>query len=171
MRDDRMKWAALPETFLPVTRDRVAVTSCDVGRQYLVSGISAVAHGNASGWPDVVTNRAYRLQISRDQSLHVGGDAQPAGWQADVSLAVSDMSDGYHVFQVSGPAAFDLLCRGAELDLQMLSHSVARQLWGMHVLLYRHTSDSTYRLHVERGFAMALFTALARAADQVALAD
>ena len=166
MRDDRMKWTALPEVFLPVRRDGVVITPRDIRRQYLVSGVSTGTHGDSAEWPDVVEGDAYAVRISRDQSLRAGGDAIPTGWQAKTLQAVSDMSGGFQVFDVTGPLAFDTLCRGAELDLNLPSPSVARRLWGMRVLLYRHGNDTTFRLHVERSFAMPLYAALITAADQ-----
>lgn len=168
MRDDRMKWAPLPDTFLTAARDRVTIAPRHVGFQYLVSGLSVVSDGSHIGWPEVCVRPDYTLSIRRDQILRVGCVQQATGWIAETGQAVSDMSDGYQVFEVSGPKAFDVLSRGAELDLSLASASTARALWGVSTLLYRHGNDTTFRLHVERSYAMGLYMALVTAADQAA---
>lgn len=158
MRDDRSKWPPAPADFSRLESDAVVVTHSNVGRQYLISGPSVVQDMKGEiGWPDVAQTGEYVLRTRRDQTLHVGGPAQETGWIGTRGLAISDMTAGYCVFSLSGTGAFALLSRGAELDLARPSRSVARYMWGMNTILYRHKVSDSYRLHVERGLAPALY--------------
>ena len=161
MRDDRLKWAPVPDPLEAISGEAVSLAPCHVGRQYLVSGVSiATQDAFVGGWPTVITGEDYTLRIARDQVLQVGCTSRTTGWDAETSHALSDMTDGFEVFEVTGARAIDVLQRGAELDLNHSSRSVARDLWGMRVLLYRHGSEETFRLHIERSHAHALYQAL-----------
>ena len=152
-----------------MTGQAVSLSSSHVGHQYVVSGLSIDATENiaAGGWPDVITGREYALHLARDRVLQVGGAPRATGWDPERGQAVSDMTDGYCVFTLAGERAFDVLCRGAELDLRQQSRSVARLLWGMQVFLYRHETDTTFRLHIERSDAQSLYLALRTALRQI----
>lgn len=161
MRDDRLKWTAQPAEFAPISCDGVTVSVCDVGAQHLISGPRVEA---GAGWPDMVAGAIYNLTVRRDMVLAVGTAPRNTGWDARRQEAVSDVSDGYRVFEISGPDSMKLLCRGAEIDIDLPSASVARMMWGMSIMLYRFEDASTFRLHAERGYALALHQALCSAA-------
>lgn len=163
MRDDRHKWQPVPDEFPPLTYATVSVSVCNVGHQYLLSGLSVSTH-NTGSWPSILQGEKYTLRLRRDQILEVGGTGRDTGWHSDHAFAVSDMTDGYQVISVSGTGAFDLLCRGAELDLNIASGSVARHLWDFSALLYRYEHAQSYRIHIERSNANALYWALEAAA-------
>ena len=109
------------------------------------------------GWPDVATGEAYRITLRRDRVVDVGGEAPEEGWNAERGEATSDITDGWSVFDLSGPRAFDILKRGTEISLDTLSASVARRLFGLDVWLYRHSNDGWHRQrkHIGRSFGYA----------------
>ena len=162
MRDDRSKWLPAQEPLAPLNADNVTVRVVNLGNQYVVSGLSiAQDSGRGAGWPDLVADASYELRLRYDQILSVGGENRDTGWDANNQIAVSDMSDGYRVFTVAGARAFACLCQGAELDLALHSRSVIRRLWDYDVLLYRHGTETDFRLHIERHSAEGLYRILA----------
>jgi hypothetical protein len=163
MRDDRQKWTPVPDHYAPLRSATVTVAPRPPVRQTLVSGATVLQDaGSAIGWPDIAGTSPYRICLNRDQILEVEGDAQATGWDAARGCAISDMTDGYVVFDISGPGGLDLLCTGGEIRLQESSRSVVRRLWGMDVLLYRYMNPRRFRLHVTRSLAPALHHRLGR---------
>jgi len=136
------------------------VTQLPIKRQVLISGVNALAASQLTrvGWPgDVNTDRTdrYALVLRRDRLLEINGEQRIDGWDDTSQCAVSDVTDGYVVFEISGSGAQDLLKQGGFINTDQPSPSVARQLFGQSVLLYR-TNALSYRLHINRMFAQSL---------------
>lgn len=156
MRDDRNRWNAPGSLGLPLEGPGVTVTPVTDLQQVLISGPDVRrSFATLVEWPDVAQGGSYTLSLRRDRVMVIGGPARTEGWQESSQQAVTEMSDGYEVLDIAGPAAFDLLRRGAELSLTSPSRSVARLLFGMGTILYRHGSESTFRVHVGRSQAEA----------------
>ncbi|MDB9707250.1 hypothetical protein OAA76_01520 [Planktotalea frisia] len=149
MRDDRNKWDELRGVDDIIDTNGAMVSTVSCPRQTLISGVNVLQQtGPVIGWPDIATSRTYSLSVRRDRVLIVGGDFREDGWHQDLGQAVSDASGAYTVLEISGPNAFELLKRGTELSLKIPSRSVARLAFGVGVFLYRHTNETTFRLHV-----------------------
>jgi hypothetical protein len=158
MRDDRRKWTLIPDHYTPLSSATVTVAPCPLARQTLISGATVLQDaGTVIGWPDIAGAGPYTLCLTRDQVLEVEGEARASGWDAARGRAISDMTDGYLVFDISGAGGPNLLSTGGEISVQDSSRSVVRRLWGMDVLLYRYMDPQRFRLHVTRSLAPALY--------------
>lgn len=163
MRDDRHKWTPAPDSYPPLAGARVTIALCPRMRQTLISGATVLHDApEAIGWPDIAGAGPCLLCLARDQLLEVSGEARAAGWENTRGRAISDITDGYVVFDLTGPGGLDLLSTGGEISLGENSRSVVRRLWGMDVLLYRHTAPERFRLHVTRSCAPALYHRLGK---------
>ncbi|QBY00890.1 hypothetical protein E2K80_09255 [Rhodophyticola sp. CCM32] len=162
MRDDRHKWDFIDDATLPLTAVGVTIALAPIQRQTLVSGPRILKQfKDASGWPDVVSQDPYALAIRRDRVLLVDHDQVPQdGWHDDLEQAVSDATDAYSVYDISGPNAFELLKRGGEVSLAVPSRSVARLLFGMGVFLYPYKNPQSFRIHVGRAHGQAMLQSL-----------
>lgn len=166
MRDDRHKWAPLASGTVVDLRT-ATLTPVKLHRQTLISGPDVLRQTELPvvQWPDVIGRESYALSLRRDRVLMVNGAAIATGWDQAKSWAVSNASDAFAVFDLSGADAFDLLTRGAELSLDSPSNSVTRRLFGLDVMLYRAAlPDPTYRLHVATAMQDALINHLSSAA-------
>jgi heterotetrameric sarcosine oxidase gamma subunit len=80
-----------------------------------------------------------------------------SGWSDGV--ATTDISDGYLLFDVTGPAALDVMAMGAEYDFTskrtLPAESAAMLFAGLKVSVARIAGG--WRLHVERPYAAALW--------------
>lgn len=157
MRDDRHKWTPAGADALPLEIRGCRVSSVLPMRQTLMSGpgVLRTFKGALAGWPDIVSQDSYALRLRRDRLLVVNGPQAREGWDAAAHQAVSDVSDGYTVFELSGPSALHLLQHGAELSLEVPSDSVVRQIFGLSAMLYRYDAPDQFRLHISRGNAEA----------------
>ncbi|MEM7209099.1 MAG: hypothetical protein AAF434_14850 [Pseudomonadota bacterium] len=157
MRDDRHRWPATADFNAPIDLGSATLTPVPLTRQTLVSGPDVRAQINQAliGWPDIVENDSYAIACRRDRIMRINGPDAREGWDAANNQAISDASDAYAVFDLTGTDAMDLLKRGAEISLQSPSKSVARILFGLGVFLYR-VGDKVFRLHVARCDADAL---------------
>ncbi len=149
MRDDRHKWAAFAPDDTAIDLGGAQLSPIRLARQTLISGPNVHAQTSLPviEWPDIIDQDVYALSLRRDRVLVVNGPEIETGWTPGTSQAISDASDAYATFDLSGPGAFQLLQRGAELSLKTRSKSVMRALFGMHVMLYRRASER-FRLHV-----------------------
>lgn len=157
MRDDRNRWPAPIARRDPVTVGAAQLQEVALTRQTLVSGPSVrTTEAPLIGWPDLVLTDRYALCLRRDRVLVVNGQEDSPGWDATAQRAVSDVTDGYRVFDLTGPSAHDVLRRGAEIELLPRSPSVARQLYGLGCFLYRVGRPDHFRLHVSSAHADAM---------------
>lgn len=167
MRDDRTRWAA-PDG----AEDRrleargLSIRRVVPERQMIVSGprpaaLQLCGFRVAAGWPDIVLEDRYAVSMRRDRVLLVNAPQLATGWLDDSGLAVSDVTDGYEVVDVSGPDALEFLRTGTELSLDDASASSLRLWHGLGVILYRVGDPDRYRLHVASGLAEGLWDILA----------
>lgn len=170
MRDDSARWDTPRDPAAAVDLGIAGLTPVQPIRQTLVSGPGILSKTDLPlvEWPGAAPEGAYALSLRRDRVLLVDGPELMEGWDEEKARAVSDASDAYAVFDLSGPGAFDILRRGAELRLDIPSRSVARMLFGLGVFLYRLEDRATFRLHVARAQAEALVGSLGTAGRQAA---
>ena len=150
MRDDSRRW---PPTFR-------AAPGIDLGaadlkraqpkRQTLISGSHVLKQMDVPviEWPAIAQSDSYALSLRRDRVLLVNGPERREGWDETQKHAVSDASDAFAVFDLTGPGAMALLQRGADVSQTVASPSVARMFFGLNVLLYRGAPADHYRIHV-----------------------
>lgn len=157
MRNDNANWDT-PETDpIVVSSDAVTIRQITPKRQTLISGINA--HGASQlalvSWPGDITATQYALVLRRDRILEVNGEPRNDGWNDAIQCAVSNVTDGYAVFEIAGSGALALLKHGGFIQVDEPSASVARSLFGTTVLLYR-TGPSQFLLHINRMHAQAM---------------
>lgn len=170
MRDDAKKWPALRDTAQEIIAPELCIKTVHADRLKLLSGTAARRQTNLDliEWPGMAKAKSYALSLRRDRVLEVNGPDRVEGWDASENIAVSDVTDAYTQVELTGRGAFQLLCRGAELDLQTPSRSVSRLLFGLSAFLYRHDNDQTYRIHVAASQDEALWHALHDASRHLA---
>ncbi len=158
MRDDSAKWDAPAVLADTVRANGLVLTQVDLTRQTLISGPGVLAQTEwpVVGWPGLAPAAPYAIALRRDRVLVVDGPEMTDGWHEETNCAVSDASDAYAVFDLSGARAFGVLQRGAELSLDVPSKSAARLLFGLGVFLYRIEAEDRFRIHVASGHAEAL---------------
>ena len=158
MRNDTNRWS--PPTGMPTAFEApgLSLTAVHLTRQSLISGPEVRTNSATAliGWPDIAPDAPYRITLRRDRVVEVNGPAGSDGWNSATGEALSDISDGWSVFDLTGPAAMDILKRGTEISLITPSASVVRRLWGLDVWLYRHGSKDNFRLHIARAMDEAL---------------
>lgn len=161
MRDDRNRWAPPAPLSRPLSLGSATLCAVSVSRQTLISG-PAVRSGKDAlvGWPDIAVGDAYRIVLRRDRIVEIGCAPQAEGWNADQGEAASDITDGFDVYELSGPGAFDILKRGTEISLDHPSASVARRAFGFDLWIYRHTDADRFRIHIARAYGTALVATL-----------
>lgn len=150
MRDDSDKWDAAASLSGPYAENGVVLTPVALTRQTLISGPQVLSRPEwpVVTWPAIAPSPPYALCLRRDRILLVDGPDMAEGWHETTACAVSQVSDAYAVFDISGDRALDVLRRGAEVHLAAESKSVARLLFGLWVLLYRIGSAEGFRMHV-----------------------
>ena len=91
-------------------------------------------------------------------------DGVTFGWTGD-GCAITDVSDGHVLLDITGPAASDLMRLGAlhDFEAQPDTASAAMLFAGQRVILAR--IQQGWRLHVERPHAAAIWQWLQRAAS------
>ena len=167
MRDDRSKWTPAEPLTEPLLLNGAELVQVSVPRQTLISGVSVLSGVTpAHGWPEIATGDLYRIALRRDRVVEVGGPKQPDGWHPDRQEAISDVSEAFTVFEISGRGAFDLLKRGTELSLEQPSKSVVRKLFGFDFWLYRYGAADRFRLHIAHPYCEA-FKATLKAVSAV----
>ena len=116
--------------------------------------------------------QAVALRLAPDRMLFVRRDGtsdQSAvfGWSDD-GFAVTDVSDGFVLFDVTGPAAPDLMALGANYDFggkpAGRAESASMLFAGLKAAVARIPGG--WRLHVERPHATAIWHWLQRAAQE-----
>ncbi|HVJ34644.1 MAG TPA: sarcosine oxidase subunit gamma family protein [Terriglobia bacterium] len=118
---------------------------------------------------DICGAQRYALRLAPDRLLYVGdgasaGEAQPSfGWSD--GIAVTDVSDGYLLFDILGRSAANIMRLGSAYDYDSLEkpaeESAMTLFAGIKVALKR--LETGWRLHVERPAATALWHWLEKA--------
>jgi len=165
MRNDNAKWD-VPELAIAHEVGGVTITTARVARQTLVSGPSVLTQTTHPlvRWPDIAVEEVYALALRRDRILIINGPDMTEGWDDITAQAVSDASDAYHVIDLAGEKAFDVLKRGSDVRLDVPSGSVARLCFGLGVFLYRCGTEQNFRLHISSAHIDAMIKSLKHAA-------
>jgi len=154
MRNDSHKWppaqAIVSFNETPIDLGLAILSPIVLSRQTLLSGPNVFDQVDAPliAWPDIVDKQRYALCLRRDRVLLVDGAEPDSGWDEKNHQAISDVSDTYAVFDLSGPHALELLQRGAEISLQTQSRSVVRLLFGLDAIIYRVAKADQFRVHI-----------------------
>ena len=150
MRDDRHKWAPAGQNDFPIDIWNATLSIPKIERQTLISGQNVLSQIKQPliGWPDIAKKESYAVTLRRDRVLLINGPEKSDGWNTKQNQAISNASNAFAVFDLSGEAALSLLKRGTELSLEISSRSAARRLFGLEAILYRFADKQTYRIHV-----------------------
>jgi hypothetical protein len=102
---------------------------------------------------DIAPGPLAAIRIGRDRALLVASApaATPWGWRPG-GWAVSDASDAYKAFDITGPALRQIVAEATSANVEGGSPSAAIQFAGVPGLLYRIAADQA-RLHVETALA------------------
>ena len=135
-------------------------------RQTLLSGpidgcLALAQQAQAHSWPEIASGDSYAIRLRRDRIIVLNGPILADGWHDDFSVAVSDMTGGYVVFELSGPRVLEVLKTGTELDINLASGSAMRRFHRHEVFLYRWQEDGRFRLHIQRGYLDSMWHLLA----------
>lgn len=162
MRDDSKKWDETSESPDVYSSAALTVTQVWPRRQTVISGINVhkVTNQELVGWPGNIGSDSYALVLRRDRLVEVNGPERSDGWDEKIECAVSDMTDGYSVFDLKGVDTLPLLKRGAFVNPEASSRSVTRGLFDLPVLLYRREDPDHYTIHVGRAHAQTLKKAI-----------
>jgi heterotetrameric sarcosine oxidase gamma subunit len=167
---DRGKfWSPVPDwSAVAIRRPGLDIAVARAQTIWLVSGelvkFLAQHHDGADciGPGDMIAGDRYALRLAPDRLLFVHRAAQTVpeafGWSAD-GVVLTDVSDGFLLFDVTGPAALDVMALGAEYDFAskpaLPAESAAMLFAGLKVSVTRIVMG--WRLHVERSYATALW--------------
>jgi sarcosine oxidase gamma subunit len=154
-------WAELPDLeSRRLMMGETEILKATVAAQFLISGALGKAATSAGvdqtgvGAFGQTSGAHYSVRIARDRLLVVSNaeiDLVP-GWHQD-GYAVTDMTGALTVFEISGRNAVDIVKRATDVPLEPPSPSAAVIFAGVSVLLYRHVSKTTIRIHVDCGLA------------------
>lgn len=174
---DRGKfWSPVPDwSVVAIHRPGLDIAVAPSAAIWLVSGdlpkFLARHHddGVCFGPRDDCSGDRYALRLAPDRLLFVRrvavqSDLRTLGWSAD-GIAVTDVSDGILLFDVTGPSAPEVMALGADYDFvgnaMSATESAAMVFAGLKVSVARIAAG--WRLHVERPYAAALWQWLERA--------
>ena len=161
MRNDNKNWTAPDLGDKTMSVGGVTIQRVLLPCQTLVSGVSVLNHykellGPAVGWPDVAQGSSYAIVLRRDQVLLINGPVLEDGWDGTTEQAISDMTSGQAVFEMSGAAVFEVLKRGVDVNFDIPSRSALRRIGDLNVILYRFQNEKRVRLHVGTAYQEAL---------------
>ena len=162
MRNDTASWPAPLSSDFTWHADGLTLRRLPLCRQTLVSGVDALsAFEPAIGWPEAAQGDSYTVALRRDRVLRVGAPEMRDGWDSALGHAVTDMSGGFAMFDLTGERVPDLLLRGAD----MLASRSALRLWaGLNVIIYHHGESGTVRCHILRARAESFVETIQRRA-------
>jgi heterotetrameric sarcosine oxidase gamma subunit len=167
MRDRGLFWSPVPDwAHADIRRDGLSVTALAPQAAWLVSGdLAAFLERRGVRLGDA--GERYALRLAPDRLLFVAMDnANDATFGWSDGCAITDVSDGYVLLDIAGPAAPELMRLGALHDFEAKSEtaSAAMLFAGQRVILARLPNG--WRLHVERPDAAAIWQWLQRAASE-----
>ena len=167
MLDRGLFWSPVPDwTHAGIRYDELSVTSAAPQAAWLVSGdLAAFLARRGVRFGDA--GERYALRLAPDRLLFVSMDSVEDvtfGWSN--GCAVTDVSDGYVLLDIVGPAAPELMRRGALHDFEARSETAsASMLFAGKRIILAHIPQG-WRLHVERPDAAAVWQWLQRAASE-----
>jgi heterotetrameric sarcosine oxidase gamma subunit len=181
MPDRGLFWPPVPDWSLAdIRHEGLGITASSTEMAWLVSGnlprflerrgLSCVGPRETCG------QGTYALRLAPDRLLFAsrdGGrntgllDGEIFGWSDD-GIAITDVSDGFVLFDIVGPAAPDLMALGAPYDFAAKpaapAESASMLFAGLRVAVARILPG--WRLHIERPYAAALWQWLQYAASE-----
>ena len=167
MRDRGLFWSPVPDwSRASIRHDELMITAVAPQIAWLVSGnLEVFLERRGIRFGDA--GERYALRLAPDRLLFVsldGVDNVAFGWSD--GCAVTDVSDGYVLLDITGPAALELMRLGALHDFEAKSDtaSAAMLFAGQRIILAR--IQQGWRLHVERHSAAAIWQWLQRAASE-----
>jgi heterotetrameric sarcosine oxidase gamma subunit len=169
MPDRGLFWSPVPDwSRASIRHEALSIAALAPQIAWLVSG-SLAAFLEQRGVRFGDAGDRYALRLAPDRLLFVSVDAAATdgvtfGWSD--GCAVTDVSDGFVLLDITGPAAPDLMRLGALHDFEARSDtaSAAMLFAGQRVMLAR--IEQGWRLHVERPNAAAIWQWLQRAASE-----
>ena len=170
MLDRGLFWSPVPDwPHASIRHDGLSIATVAPQAAWLVSGnLAAFLERHGVRFGDA--GERYALRLAPDRLLFVSVDGAAAdgaafGWSED-GCAITDVSDGYVLFDITGPGARELMRLGALHDFEAKSDtaSAAMLFAGQRVILAR--IQQGWRLHVERPHAAAIWQWLQRAASE-----
>ncbi|WP_421914840.1 hypothetical protein [Mesorhizobium sp.] len=173
MRNLAEKWSVAPDwQDAAIEVPGLRIVSASGLHQRLVSG-NLAAWAEASGFDGTAVGAfglaegiRYTVRLARDRLLAVSTTpiGMATGWYSQ-GFAVTEISAGLHVFEVSGDAIDAFMARGTTLDPKQTSASAALSFAGIEAIIYRH--GATLRIHADRGHAAYLWTWMENAAGNI----
>lgn len=169
MLDRGLFWSPVPDwSRAGIRHDGLSIAALAPQAAWLVSGnLAAFLERRGVRLGDAGDRYALRLAPDRLLFVSVDGadtDGVTFGWSD--GCAVTDVSDGFVLLDITGPAAPELMRLGALHDFETRSDtaSAAMLFAGQRVILARIPQG--WRLHVERPSAAAIWQWLQRAASE-----
>ncbi|HJT14531.1 MAG TPA: hypothetical protein VJ790_18055 [Dongiaceae bacterium] len=169
MLDRGLFWSPVPDwSHAGIRHDGLSIAALAPQAAWLVSGnLAAFLERRGVRLGDAGDRYALRLAPDRLLFVSVDGadtDGVTFGWSD--GCAVTDVSDGFVLLDITGPAAPELMRLGALHDFETRSDtaSAAMLFAGQRVILARIPQG--WRLHVERPSAAAIWQWLQRAASE-----
>lgn len=166
MPDRGLFWSPVPDwSRASIRHEGLSIAALAPQAAWLVSGdLAAFLERRGIRFGD--TGDRYALRLAPDRLLIVsmdGADDATFGWSD--GCAVTDVTDGFVLLDITGPAAPELMRLGALHDFEARSEtaSAAMLFAGQRVILARIPQG--WRLHVERPNAAAIWQWLQRAAS------
>lgn len=178
MADRGLFWSPVPDwSRAEIRHGELSVTALSTGTAWLVSGnIAKFLEGRGQlpcrGPRESCDPLTYALRLAPDRLLFVRRDgasgAHPSSAWSDDGIAITDASDGFVLFDISGRAALDLVKLGANYDFEAepagSAESALMLFAGLKVAVAR--LGQGWRLHVQRPYAAALWQWLQHAASE-----
>jgi heterotetrameric sarcosine oxidase gamma subunit len=170
MLDRGLFWSPVPDwSRATIRHEELSIAALAPRVAWLVSGnLAAFLERRGARFDD--SGDRYALRLAPDRLLFVSMDGAATdgvtfGWSED-GCAITDISDGYVLLDISGPAARELMRLGALHDFEANpdTGSAAMLFAGQRVILAR--IEQGWRLHVERPNAAAIWQWLQRAASE-----
>ena len=170
MLDRGLFWSPVPDwSRATIQHDGLNIAAVAPQVAWLVSG-NLVAFLERRGVRFGDAGERYALRLAPDRLLFVSIDGAATdgmmfGWSED-GCAITDVSDGYVLLDITGPLALDLMRLGALHDFEANpdTGSAAMLFAGQRVILA--CIQQGWRLHVERHNAAAIWQWLQRAASE-----
>jgi heterotetrameric sarcosine oxidase gamma subunit len=178
MPDRGLFWSPAPDwSRADIQYQGLGITALSAQVAWLVSGnVTGFLERRASlpcvGPRDTCEKGTYALRLAPDRLLFVSRDSAlidpPAfGWSDD-GIAITDVSDGFVLFDVMGASSVDLMRLGSDYDFEAdpagSAESASMLFAGLKAVVARVRPG--WRLHVERSHAAAMWQWLQRAASE-----
>jgi heterotetrameric sarcosine oxidase gamma subunit len=177
MHDRGLFWSSVPDwSRADIIHRDLNVTTRSAALVWLVSGnlakfLEGCGRLSCRGPREACDPESYALRLAPDRMLCVSLGASESlpvfGWSEN-GVAVTDVSDGFVLFDVTGRAALDLMKLGANYEFEAepagAAESTLMIFAGLKVAVAR--LEQGWRLHVERPYATALWQWLQHAASE-----